>query len=139
MQIKTEVKRVLVVLENCLQAFLKKRTNIVLEISGSLLEDQAGFSKSYDTTDYIFSIDYKKGFNSVSVTALYYTSLQDNIDGDAFRVIHNRYEKAKSCVICMSGNDLSFFFLCLSRCPSGRKLIAFTFSIILKWSYQVYL
>ena len=56
-------------------------------------------------------VDYKKAFDSVDRIALWYKLLQ-NIDGDVFRIIHNMYEKAKSCD--MSGNDLSNF----SRCPS---------------------
>ena len=72
-------------------SILNHRFNTFLENSGLLQEGQAGFRKNYDTTDHIFSLKmlvdfylfkkkhlycafivYKKAFDSVNRTALWY-------------------------------------------------------------------
>ena len=129
-------------------SILNQRINTFLENSGLLSEEQAGFRKGYGTTDHIFSlkilvdlhlfkkkhlfcafIDYKKAFDSVDRIALWYKLLQNNIDGNVFRVIHNMYEKAKSCV--MSGNDLSGFFGSSVGVRQGENMSLILFSIFL--------
>ena len=74
-------------------------------------------------------IDYKKAFDSVGRISLWYKLLQNNIGGNVFRVIHNMYEKAKSCV--MSGNDLSSFFGSSVGVRQGENLSPILFSIFL--------
>ena len=61
--------------------------------------------------------------------ALWFKLLQNNIDGNVFRVIHNMYEKAKSCV--MSGNDLSSFFGSSVGVRQGENSSPILFSIFL--------
>jgi hypothetical protein len=43
-------------------------------------------------------IDYRKAFDSVDRCALWHKLLQYCIDGKMFKIIHNMYESAKSCV-----------------------------------------
>ena len=98
-------------------AVLNHRLNQYLENMNILCKEQAGFRKNYSTTDHIFNlkclidlylfrgkklycafIDVKKAFDSVNRTYLWQKLLSNNIDGKMFRIIHNLYASAKSCV-----------------------------------------
>ena len=96
---------------------LSNRLKSYLDNMSILCEEQAGFRKHYSTTDHIFNlkclidmylrcnktlfcafIDYRKAFDSVDRCALWHKLLQYCIDGKMFKIIHNMYERAKSCV-----------------------------------------
>ena len=96
---------------------LNNRLNSYLDNMSILYEEQAGFRKHYSTTDHIFNlkclidmylrcnktlfcafIDYRKAFDSVDRYALWHNLLQYCIDVKMFKIIHNMYESAKSCV-----------------------------------------
>ena len=98
-------------------SILNDRLNKYLENMNVLNEEQAGFRKHYSTTDHIFNlkclidlylcggkqlycafIDYKKAFDSVNRSYLWQKLLSNNIDGKMFKIIHNMYANAKSCV-----------------------------------------
>ena len=98
-------------------AVLNNRLNNYLENMNLLCEEQAGFRKNYGTTDHIFNlkclidlylfrgkklfcafIDYRKAFDSVNRTHLWHKLLNHHIDGKMFKIIHNLYDNAKSCV-----------------------------------------
>ena len=113
-------------------SLLNARLNAYLEHYNVLCEEQAGFRKNYSTVDHIFSlkmlidlylakgkklfcsfIDYRKAFDSINRVALWQKLLSYNIDGKCFKIIHNMYDKAKSCV--KANNKLSDFFASPSR------------------------
>ena len=96
-------------------SILNKRINNFLETYGILGEEQAGFRKKYGTNDHIFNlnclvdlflfkkknlfcafIDYKKAFDSVDRTALWYKLSRSFFDGKIFVIIRNMYAQAKS-------------------------------------------
>ena len=129
-------------------SILNKRINNFLENSGLLCEEQAGFRRSYSTVDHIFTlkmliefylgknkklycafIDYRKAFDSVSRSCLWKKLLQHNIDGKVFKVIHEIYNKAKSCV--KSAQGLSDFFISSTGVRQGENLSPILFSIFL--------
>ena len=129
-------------------AVLNARLNKYLEDSNLLCEEQAGFRKNYSTTDHIFNlkclidlylfrgkklycafIDYKKAFDSVNRIYLWQKLLSLNVDGKMFKIIHNMYEQAKSCV--KAGNCKSQFFSCNVGVRQGENLSPILFSIFL--------
>ncbi len=129
-------------------AILNRRLNNFLEQSGLLCEEQAGFRKNYGTVDHIFTlkmlidfyvrkgkklycsfVDYRKAFDSVHRTALWTKLLQNNIDGNIFKVIYAMYGKAKSCV--KSSRGMSNFFVSHTGVRQGENLSPILFSIFL--------
>lgn len=127
---------------------LNARINIFLEETGLLAEEQAGFRKNYSTVDHIFSlkmlidlylskkkrlfcsfIDYRKAFDSINRSALWKKMLDHSIDGKVLRVIHNIYEKAKSCI--KLNNSLSDTFVSNLGVRQGENLSPILFSIFL--------
>ena len=98
-------------------AVLNNRFNKYLESMNLLCEEQAGFRKNYGTTDHLFSlkcltdlylfrggglfcafIDYKKAFDSVNRSYLWRKLLNHAFDGKMFKIIHNLYANANTCV-----------------------------------------
>jgi hypothetical protein len=113
-----------------------------------LCEEQAGFRKHYSTTDHMFNlkclidmylrcnktlfcafIDYRKAFDSVDRCALWNKLLQYCIDGKMFKIIHNMYESAKSCV--RLGTKLSDHFYSNVGVRQGENLYPVLFSLFL--------
>ena len=127
---------------------LNDRLNQYLEIMNILNEEQAGFRKNYSTTDHIFNlkclidlylsggrqlycafIDYKKAFDSINRTYLWQKLLSNNIDGKMFKIIHNMYANAKSCV--KLGHLKSATFSSNVGVRQGENLSPILFSIFL--------
>jgi hypothetical protein len=63
-------------------------------------------------------IDYRKAFDSVDRLALWHKLLQNCVDGKTFKIIHNMYDNAKSCV--RKGSQLSEFFYKLAYLQSQK-------------------
>ena len=129
-------------------AILNNRLNNYLEEMNLLCEEQAGFRKKYGTTDHIFNlkclidlylfrgkkifcafIDYKKAFDSVNRNYPWHKLLQHNIDGKMFKIIHNLYHHAKSCV--RLGHMTSEFFHSNVGVRQGENLSPILFSLFL--------
>ena len=127
---------------------LNDRLNQYLENMNILNEEQAGFRKHYSTTDHIFNlkclidlylcggrqlycafIDYKKAFDSINRTYLWQKLLSNNIDGKMFKIIHNMYANAKSCV--KLGHLKSATFSSNVGVRQGENLSPILFSIFL--------
>lgn len=129
-------------------AILNHRLNQYLENMNILCEEQAGFRKNYSTTDHIFNlkclidlylfrgkklycafIDYKKAFDSVNRQYLWQKLLANNVDGKMFRIIHNLYASAKSCV--KQGHMKSTTFSSNVGVRQGENLSPVLFSLFL--------
>ena len=129
-------------------SMLNSRLNAYLEDYNLLCEEQAGFLKHHSTIDHVFSlkclidlylaknkklfcafIDYRKAFDSVNRTALWRKLLCHNVDGKCFKIIHNMYSKAKSCV--RVNNSLSEFFASFTGVRQGENLSPILFSLFL--------
>ena len=127
---------------------LSNRLNSYLDIMSILCEEQAGFKKRYSTTDHIFNlkclidmylrcnkalfcafIDYRKVFDSVDRCALWHKLLQYCIDGKMFKIIHNMYESAESCV--RLGTKWSDHFYSNVGVRQGENLSPVLFSLFL--------
>jgi hypothetical protein len=52
-------------------------------------------------------MDFRKAFDSVDRIALWQKLLKNNISGNFLNILHNMYDKTKSCV--KAGNKISFF------------------------------
>jgi len=74
-------------------------------------------------------VDYSKAFDTISRTELWFKLLECNISGKIFRVVHNMYKSAKSCV--SSNGQLSDSFPCLIGVRQGENLSPLLFSIYL--------
>ena len=129
-------------------SILNNRLNNYLENMNILAEEQAGFRKGYSTTDHIFNlkcvidlylfrgkklycafIDYKKAFDSVNRVYLWQKLINNNIDGKMFKIIHNLYANAKSCV--RIGNSKSKSFSSNIGVRQGENLSPVFFSLFL--------
>ncbi len=140
-----------ITLLNCMgklfTALINKRLHQFLDINNLLGEEQAGFHEGYSTLDHIFVlnsliemylgkgqriyaafVDYRKAFDSIDRTSLWTKLLAHGIDGKIFRVIHNMYSKAKSCL--RVNNQLSSFFQS-HRGVRQENLLPLLFSIYL--------
>ena len=78
---------------------------------------------------YCAFIDYKKAFDSIDRTSLWYKLIQNNIRGKVFRVIRNMYANLKSCVI--NDNETSDFFKCNIGVRQGENLSPLLFALYL--------
>jgi hypothetical protein len=74
-------------------------------------------------------IDYRKAFDSVDRCALWHKLLQYCIDGKMFKIIHNMYESAKSCV--RLGTKLSDHFYSNVGVRQRENLSPVLFSLFL--------
>jgi hypothetical protein len=127
---------------------LNERLKLFLEYNKILCEEQAGFRKGYSTSDHIFTlnfiiglylnkgkrlygafVDYRKAFDSIHRITLWKKLVSYNIDGYFFKVIHNMYSMAKSCV--KNGSVISRFFDCNSGVRQGENLSPLLFALFL--------
>ena len=113
-------------------------------------ENQAGFRKKYSTTDHIFLlknvidlhlkqkkgkklfcafIDYRKAFDYVWRSALWYKLKKAGIKGKLFNIIINMYNNIKSCVTINS--ECSDYFASTAGVRQGENLSPFLFAIFL--------
>uniref|UniRef100_A0ABM0MA50 RNA-directed DNA polymerase from mobile element jockey-like n=1 Tax=Saccoglossus kowalevskii TaxID=10224 RepID=A0ABM0MA50_SACKO len=129
-------------------AVINDRLTSYLNCVGSLGEEQAGFRAGYSTLDHIFVlhsvidlylhnkkrvycafIDYKKAFDLIDSTSLWFKLISNHINGKIITVIYNMYNQAKSCVI--DGSDTSDFFNCNVGVRQGENLSPLLFAIYL--------
>ena len=129
-------------------SIINERLSKFLNNNNLIGEEQAGFREKYSTIDHIFVlhsvldlylsqkkiiycafIDYKKAFDSIDRTSLWYKLIQNNIRGKVFRVIRNMYANLKSCVI--NDNETSDFFKCNIGVRQGENLSPLLFALYL--------
>ena len=127
-------------------SIINERLSSLFNDDNLMGEEQAGFRENYSTTDHIFVlhsiidfylsqknriycafIDYKKAFDSINRSSLWYKMIQNNIKGNIFRVIRNMYSNLKSCV--MSNSRKSDFFNCNIGVRQGENLSPFLFAL----------
>ena len=128
-----------------LNARLNKYANEV----NLLNENQAGFRKSYSTLEHIFLlsntigilvkkcnkklycafIDYKKAFDTVWRSALWYKMLKEGITGKLHTLVVNMYRNIKSCV-SFNGNVSEYFFS-FNGVRQGENLSPFLFALFI--------
>ncbi|KAK6175976.1 hypothetical protein SNE40_014348 [Patella caerulea] len=139
-----------------LSCFCKLFTSVInnrltkfVESNYKLGPEQAGFRKNYSTLDHIFSlkclidlyignkkrlyagfVDYRSAFDKIPRLPLWQKVLDCGITGKIFRVIHNLYKYAKSCV-CLNRNR-SDMFNCSVGVRQGENLSPLLFSIYLQ-------
>ena len=110
-------------------------------------ENQTGFRKNYSTLDHIFLlknfidlfvlnenkklfcafVDYKKAFDTVWRSGLWYKLLRSGISGKLYNVIVNMYNNIKSCVNC-DGQTSEYFFT-TNGVRQGENLSPFLFAL----------
>ena len=110
-------------------------------------ENQTGFRKNYSTLDHIFLlknfidifvknsnqklycafVDYKKAFDTVCRSGLWYKLINSGITGKLYNVIVNMYKNIKSCV--NSDGNLSDFFISVNGMRQGVNMSPFLFAL----------
>ena len=129
---------------------INERLNKFADKISLINENQAGFRKKYSTTDHIFLlknvidlhlkqnngtklfcafIDYRKAFDFVWRSALWYKLKKSGINGKIFNIILNMYNNIKSCVTINS--ECSDYFASTSGVRQGENLSPFLFAIFL--------
>lgn len=119
----------------CYTSILNKRLYSWMENEGLIVENQAGFRRSYSTTDQMFNlysviqktlsrkgnklyvafIDFKKAFDSVNHDKLMEVAYNNGIKGKFLCALHVMYESLVSCVRINS--EYSDMF----ECPVGVR------------------
>ena len=129
-------------------SILNNRLTTFLNTYEILQENQAGFRKTYSTTEHIFTlnsllelfrahkkklycafIDFSQAFDSVWRIGLWRKLLQNNINGKFFRIVYNLYDGIKSCVTL--NGESSPFFACDCGVRQGENLSPVMFSLYL--------
>ena len=127
---------------------MNERLTSYLENNKLIGDEQAGFRNGHSTLEHIFVlhtlidlylskkervycafIDYKKAFDLVDRTSLWSKLLNNNIDGNFFKVINHMYNQAKSCVI--TGSYKSNLFDCNIGVRQGENLSPILFAAFL--------
>ena len=129
-------------------SIINERLNKYADKIALINENQAGFRKKYSTTDHIFLfknvidlhlkqkkgkklfcafVDYRKAFDFVWRSALWYKLKKSGIKGKLFNVIVNMYKNIKSCVSLNS--ECSDYFASTSGVRQGESLSPFLFAI----------
>ena len=127
---------------------LNRRLTTYLDQYNIIHENQAGFRKHYSTSDHLFTlqalieilqkkkqkffcafIDFSQAFNKVWRAGLLHKLLQNNINGNFYRVINNMYQNIKSCI--SHNGILSNSFLSEIGVRQGENLSPTLFSIYL--------
>jgi hypothetical protein len=129
-------------------SILNHRLTTFLEENNILDENQAGFRKGYSCADHIFAlhalieilkkrkqklfcgfVDFSQAFDKVWRAGLWHKLLQNNINGNFFKVIHSMYNNIKSCI--SHNGSLSSPFLSEIGVRQGENLSPVLFSLFL--------
>ena len=131
-------------------AILNKRLYKWAEENSKICEEQAGFRKSYSTTDHIFTlytmvnsclfgnrrsklyvafIDYKKAFDTVKRDTLWQVLRNQKVPTKILKVLESMYKGVK--VIVRFGNDLSREIGCPLGVRQGCLLSPLLFSLLI--------
>lgn len=129
-------------------SMLNARLTEFLDSENGISEIQAGFRKSYSTTDHIFLlksiidlylcqgrrlfccfVDYRKAFDSIWRVALWRKLVKHGIRGRVLTIIQNLYRISKSCV--MHNGEKSEFFASCRGVRQGENLSPLLFAIFL--------
>ena len=127
---------------------LDRRLTTYLDQYNIIHENQAGFRKHYSTSDHLFTlqalieilrkkkqklfcafIDFSQAFDKSRRAGLLHELLQNNINGNFYRVINNMYQNIKSCI--SHNGILSNSFLSEIGVLQGENLSPTLFSIYL--------
>ena len=119
---------------------LNKRLTCWIDDNNLLSETQAGFRKTYSTTDHLFTllaliqkqllchkklyvafIDFRKAFDSVIRTKLWVILRKNGLKGKMYQAVVSMYNVVKSKV--RAGNDL-INHLCVPEVSSRGKYVA---------------
>lgn len=116
-------------------SILTTRETFYSEVFHKITESQAGFRAGYSTIDngfilyslvrkylsrkgkkiYVAFVDFKKAFDSVNRSKLYYALLHEGVKGKLLQSIQSVYKAVKSCVRCNNENTNVF------DCPVGLR------------------
>ena len=127
---------------------LNSRLTTFLDNNETILENQAGFRKGYETTDHIFVlnslckilkqrkhfffcafIDFSQAFASIWRVGLFGKLHFNLIDGKFLRIVTHMYESIKSCV--KVNNNTSTFFASQCGVRQGENLSPMLFALYL--------
>ncbi len=129
---------------------LNNRLNVFCDLFNVIDENQAGFRKSYSTTDHIFLVkslidlfkfqkkrlfcafvDYKKAFDVVWRAGLWQKLYYQGIQGKMLNLVKNMYDSIKSCVMDGKNGCVSEFFTSNVGLRQGENLSPLLFSLFI--------
>ncbi len=127
---------------------LNKRLTEWTDSNDVLSDAQAGFRKTYSTTDHIFTlyaciekymlrngkfyvayVDFSKAFDTVQHPILWNILLRAGVKGRMIRILKSMYSTIKACVRC--GSSCTEYFDCLQGLKQGCLLSPTLFSLFI--------
>ena len=127
---------------------INKRITEWAEANDVLCDGQAGFRRSYSTTDQIFTlyaciekylsrsgkfyvayIDFRKAFDTVKPTLLWTILIRTGIEGKMLRILRSMYRTVQTCVRSAAGS--TDYFSCLQGLKQGCLASPTLFSLFI--------